>query len=759
MTSRIISYLRNEWPLTVFLALFLILGVAYSTINPILEGTDELRHYRFIQYIIQNGNLPVQGSEDCRSQSHHPPLYYGISALATFWVNTGQDVCESPESNPFWAYNYWEVGTDNKNMYIHSDAEDFPWRGVSLATHIPRLINVILGAATVIMTYMIGQYIWPHNRYMVVGATGLLAFNPQFLYMSGTVNNDVIAAASGAMLLLTTLYVLQKPNGFQPEEGVRWALWLALIISAALLSKFNLTPLVLPLIIALILVANRHNQWPTMRRIFLLGGFWTLMLAGWWFLRNQVLYGEPTGFRTVTELWGVREPNDSWGLVWLEIPGIWASLWGRFGFGQIPMDYWIYRILWYITFLSIIGIVVFFVWERLLRPAEERKDLSEIAEKLIVLTVFGGIALAVVVAYVLVSPAGAMGRFLFPGLPALVFLLFWGLTLWPGLYRLELPWWEPALAIGLNVFLFGIAIYALFGIIQPAYAQPPAWEEGSLPASATLSNVIFSPFALLHGYEVDLESAMPGDTVGVDLYWEVIDTPPGDFYFFLHAMDGIGDMVAQRDTHPGTGNFPTSQWEVGDRFVDEISVIIPETAASGNIDLSIGFYAPEEGYRLAVSAPDGSLQGDSLILDQVAITVPEGPYPNAQFANFEDVVRLRGYEFDSRQVEGESVTLTLYWEIIDRAALEEKVVFVGFTAEDGSKIESQTDFSELDEMSAGLLIVEDVHNVNLTGTYSPDLWSVSLHIFDFFTDSRVNMIGTRGNWIGDELFLPSVEVN
>ena len=61
------------------------------------------------------------------------------------------------------------------------------------------------------------------------------------------------------------------------------------------------------------------------------------MVAGWWFLRNQLLYGEPTGFQELTELWGVRNPLESLGLAVSELPYAWTTLWGRFGFGQIPL--------------------------------------------------------------------------------------------------------------------------------------------------------------------------------------------------------------------------------------------------------------------------------------------------------------------------------------------------------------------------------------------------------------------------------------
>ena len=49
----------GHWPLVTILIAFLLLGLAYSAINPLHEATDELRHYRFIQHLIQRRALPA----------------------------------------------------------------------------------------------------------------------------------------------------------------------------------------------------------------------------------------------------------------------------------------------------------------------------------------------------------------------------------------------------------------------------------------------------------------------------------------------------------------------------------------------------------------------------------------------------------------------------------------------------------------------------------------------------------------------------
>jgi hypothetical protein len=84
----------------------------------------------------------------------------------------------------------------------------------------------------------------------------------------------------------------------------------------------------------------------------------TLLLAGWWFVRNQMLYGELTGFQTMTALWGGRDPSQSFWLAVSEIPYAWTTLWGRFGFGQIPLPDGVYEGLRWLTRLALLGLFV-----------------------------------------------------------------------------------------------------------------------------------------------------------------------------------------------------------------------------------------------------------------------------------------------------------------------------------------------------------------------------------------------------------------
>ncbi|MCB8943946.1 MAG: DUF2142 domain-containing protein [Ardenticatenaceae bacterium] len=723
---------------------FILLGIAASIINPLHEATDELRHYRFVRYIVQYHALPVQGELSCRAQSHHPPLFYAIAALATGSIDTGRDVCYSPPENPFWAYRYWEVGDDNKNQYLHSTDEAFPWRGEALAAHIVRFINVLMGAGTVYLTWLMGRTIWPKRPYLALGGAAFVAFNPMFVYMAGAINNDVIAALTGTAVTLACIQLLQDPNGLSR----RWGVKLGILFGLALLSKFNLTAVAALIALAATIVAYQKKQWRQWLEVGLLSLFIALLLSGWWFIRNQILYGEPTGFEKLTELWGVRDPSESWGVAIFELDYLWTSLWGRFGYGQIPMPDAIYIALRWFIGLALTGLAL----PLIRRTAEDKCIFSPLA----ILALDVALFFAVVFNYLLVSPAGPMGRFFFPALPALSILTFYGLSEWVSL--LQLPRGERGTAVFSNLLMAALTLIALFAYLAPAYARPQSFTA-STPIPNPL-NAQFDAFVNLRGYQLNQTSLHPGQPLDIDLYWEVTAQPPGNYLLFVHLIDDIGTIIAQRDTHPGLGNFPANQWQPGDRFIESIRLYLPETAYTpAHATLSIGLYAPVEGYRLGITAADGTGLGDALVLGSINLEPADtSAVPNPLNQNFNNEIRLVGYEYDRRQAQpGDTVNVTLYWQAIGQPADYEVQVHV---LNEGGGLKETADRQPNPPTSQWQpgQSYQTHHNLILPHNLAPGSYNIHVALLDTTSQTRQNIVGEDGHWLDDHLLLSKIYV-
>jgi hypothetical protein len=269
-----------------------------------------------------------------------------------------------------------------------------------------------------------------------------------------------------------------------------------------------------------------------------------------------------------------------------------------------------------------------------------------------------------------------MGRFLFPGLPAFALLIVWGLT------RFLPRRWEgsgTALLVGATGLL---ALWAWLGFLRPAFARPtlvPAAEAGELPNEAVQS---LGGMAAVCGFQVTPNVLRPGEPLDVVVYWETLSATPDLYTVFVHLIDEQGVVIAQRDTYPGLGRYPTVNWTPGQLFADTYRVWLPETAYAPNtLSIRVGLYRPDAGRLLTPDGRDGVRLG--------AVTLeprPGGIYPNPVRVNLDNAVALVGYDLDRRTVQpGEAVELTLYWRPL-RPITENYSVFAQILASPDSVV-------------------------------------------------------------------------
>ncbi len=164
----------------------------------------------------------------------------------------------------------------------------------------------------------------------------------------------------------------------------------------------------------------------------------------------------------------------------------------------------------------------------------------------------------------------------------------------------------------------------------------------------------------------------PGDMIPLALYWEPLRDLDVDYSVFIHLVDEAGRVVAQRDSSPGNGNWPTSDWgpqagpsEVasgaGERwFLDPHRLAVPvQAAAPADCRLLVGVYDHATGDRLLTAQGETTYE-----LGKVALKTRVGPdgIPNPIGAEFGDEIVLAGYEIVDRSVaKGETIEVTLYW--------------------------------------------------------------------------------------------------
>jgi len=309
---------------------------------------------------------------------------------------------------------------------------------------------------------------------------------------------------------------------------------------------------------------------------------------------------------------------------------------------------------------------------------------------------------------------------------------------------------------GLVVGMAALATYALVGVLAPAFARPRPLAEAELAAVPHPTDVRFGDVARLRGYQVTPASVEPGDTVDVTLYWETLAHTQQNYAIFVHLLSDVGTMIAQRDTYPGLGRYPTDAWQPGVVFADTYRVHVPETA-----------YAPDAGYvQVGIYLPDGprlvTADGrDALRLENVEIRPRPGEIPNPLEANFGDQAMLVGYTLDRRVVRpGETVRLRLYW----RALVPMETDYRVFAHVLG--VENQV-WANSDSYPAGGSaptsqwepgqIVEDVRDLTIGLTTPPDFYDIEVGMY-VPDQGRLPVIAEDGHWLDKRLLLSKIRV-
>jgi hypothetical protein len=92
------------------------------------------------------------------------------------------------------------------------------------------------------------------------------------------------------------------------------------------------------------------------------------------------------------------------------------------------------------------------------------------------------------------------------------------------------------------------------------------------------------------------------------LAWEATGTTETAYRVFVHLLDDAGNIVAQSDSEPAAGSYPTTAWLPGDIIVDQHTIVLPADLPSGDYALVTGLYDPRTGERLLQSNATSTIE-------------------------------------------------------------------------------------------------------------------------------------------------------
>ena len=123
---------------------------------------------------------------------------------------------------------------------------------------------------------------------------------------------------------------------------------------------------------------------------------------------------------------------------------------------------------------------------------------------------------------------------------------------------------------------------------------PPPGVTSDTPAPQFTLNQTFGDQVTLLGYDLNTSD---DSYLKLVLYWRAEADLQTDYTTFLHLRDATNETVAQKDSPPATGRYPTSLWNSGEIIVDEIILSLAEIPP-GQYTPVVGLYEAPAGPRL-----------------------------------------------------------------------------------------------------------------------------------------------------------------
>ncbi len=660
--------------------LYLAAGLAYALVTPLFEKPDEDGHYGYILHLREHGSLPpLYFAEGFSSEYKQPPLYYLLASLLTRWLPETAEPESLLATNPYMNFSVPGYREDNRNVFLH------PPHITPLVLG-SRLVSLLFGLGTMLAAYYLASQLFPRQSLIPIATAAVVGFQPKFLYIATAVNNDAAAAFWGALTVALLARRLQGDGLPHFAALVGAIIGLASITKVSCLLFFPLTGLALLLI---------HRG---LRRDFFRDGLVILAVAllvgGWWYARNTLLYGDPlsTHVHTVT----AAEVQPLAQRFWRDLSSIertfWANLsrtfvsptrldkaliwWGRVSLALLLLRITYYGLRYALRLTFHVSRFTFHAWLLLLSWP---------------LTF-----LLLLIAYWTQEGAWAYGRLLFPALAPLALLFVLGWSAFPAHWqRIVLP--------------FGAGVVVIFGILAPLVSLYPLyhpwreWTEEQI--EHPVGNIYAQPetgtqIAQLVGYSLPEPYTLPGAYLPVELCWRPLAQTDVPYTVFVQLLD-LGQLDDQafpgvwglRRTYPGLGNLPTDRWTPDRPFCDKVLVQVSlDTPTPLGAAIEVGFIDPRTDNRLQATSAGGAPL-DTPFLRGVPVLSPDELLASESSPLYvlDGAIGLDRLEAERG---GETITLTLTWQSLQPVPYD-ATTFVHVRGADGELL-AQVDRQPLD---------------------------------------------------------------
>jgi 4-amino-4-deoxy-L-arabinose transferase-like glycosyltransferase len=625
-------------PLTWLAVAYLLTGFAYAWVTPGMEKPDEQDHYGYLRYVREHRAIPPLAPDaPWLFESKQPPLYYLLAALVTAPLSDVADPEDLVVPNPYLDHSVPGYREDNRNVYLH------PPR-LTPVVFGARLVSLLFGLGTLLCTYALVRQLLPEERAVALAGAAVVGFQTQTLFMATALNNDAATAFAGTATLLLLVIRIHRP-GWR-----RFPLWMGLLLGLACLVKVSAL-VFFPLVGLTLLLVHGGVRRELIRDVLIIGAV-ALLVGGWWYLRNTLVYGDPLTLGA--HLKGAPTLRPFWSRVGEDLRNIERTFWGNQA-----------RVFVSLTWLDQIALW----WGRLglaasvIAVARRRWALTRHRTAVVTLLAFPLTFAFLLIAFWARYATWAFSRFLQPAIAPIMLGLLWA---WsravPLRWRRPVVWSSAGLLVTIGVLTPWLVIHPLFTPHRAANAAPIPH-----PNHLVFQDAAGTPIAALLGHRLPQEQASPGSYAPIDLCWEPLNHTDTPYALYVNLLDlesleegQMPTLRGSRQTYPGLGSLPTDRWPLDTPFCSMVLVrVAADIPVPSAVVVQVGFVDPVTNDQLVLVNDAGDPAG-FVPLRGLAIVDPSpvGVEGNAPY-RFGDGISL--HEIEAHREEGQ-VVVTTTWE-------------------------------------------------------------------------------------------------
>ncbi|MEO1645124.1 MAG: phospholipid carrier-dependent glycosyltransferase, partial [Chloroflexota bacterium] len=522
---------RQQIWMSITLIFFVVMSSIYANIVPRFEASDEAEHFIYMHVILETGELPrIQSRIDManqtdpilrwNNQSHHAPLYYLLGSALISWTDRSDLATYLTPNELIFLRDTVE---DNPNKWLHRYGE--PIGQTHIALYILRAFNILIGVGTLIMVYLAATH--THKERVIAPLAMLFtALIPTFIIVNASVTNDALTIFLYSAGVYWLLRVWRR-------EKITWRDTAIISLILAGISLTKLTGVTLFGVIYLGVFAGMLRKkwtWRTVLQVGIVSALAFVLLAGWWYLRNYNIYGDPLAQAATASIWGRME-----GITLAEygenLVRIAMSFWMMIGYLHQPV-FLPQAFYWYCAVLTLAGIGGAIVYAY--QATRDDRDIMFILAGVC-------IVVAALLLYGTLSVDISYGRLLLPAIAAFAPLIIIGLYNFINGWRIPLGIFVPLLiSVIMTPFLVALSysnIQAVFAV--PESAQRIGWQNDNLEIVAV---------------DTQPTDVGAGDTIYVDIYFRgnhpdnpaltvtAVDTIQVQRFDHIEIFPGMADM-------------------------------------------------------------------------------------------------------------------------------------------------------------------------------------------------------------------------